>query len=110
MFQLYRGGQFYWWRKPEYIEKTTELDHIMLHWAHLAWVGFELTLVVIGTDCTGSLEIHLQYGHSHDSPTGWQELPIRGHINVGNKCQEFQIYSHTPSIYCLYTLCLGLHL
>jgi hypothetical protein len=21
-FKLYRGGQFYWWRKAEYLEKT----------------------------------------------------------------------------------------
>jgi len=27
IFQLYRGGQFYWWRKPEYQEKTTDLTN-----------------------------------------------------------------------------------
>jgi hypothetical protein len=24
-----RGGQFYWWRKPEYPEKTTDLPQVI---------------------------------------------------------------------------------
>ena len=28
IFQLYRGDQFYWWRKPECSEKTTDLSQV----------------------------------------------------------------------------------
>ena len=55
IFQLYRGGQFYWWRKPEDLEKPLTCRNSPTNFIFTSpWSRFELTSVMISTNCIGS--------------------------------------------------------
>jgi len=54
ILQLFRGGQFYWWTKPEYPEKTTDLPQVTDKLYHIMLHRFYLIMSRIWTNCIGS--------------------------------------------------------
>jgi hypothetical protein len=65
IYQLYRGGQFYWWSTLRKQQVTDKLYHILLY-------ILPTTSVVIGTDCISSWI----YDYGQDSPLYLMKKPL----------------------------------
>jgi hypothetical protein len=52
IFQPYSGGQFYWWRKSKYLEKTTDLPQVTDKLHHLAISSIQ---IIRGLWCLAAL-------------------------------------------------------
>ena len=106
IFQLCRGDQFYLWKKPEYPEKTTDLSQVTRKLDHIIdytspWARCEITtLVVIGTDCTGSCKPNY---HTTTTTTAPEIFIIviysYGHI------KPYQILTIMCIVYALWLTC-----
>ena len=97
------GGQSYWWRKPEYREKTTnllqvtdKLFQIKSIKYHLTWMGIKWTiLVVIGTDCIARGE-YIEAIHTYKKYLFLMPLPTK---HYGHQILLMILYGSTTCIY-----------
>ena len=80
IFQLYLGGQFYRWRKPQYPDKTIDLSQVTDKLYHIIlWLNRIRTHNSSGDRYwpQRQLLIQLPYDHDHDAPSFTLEVGTR---------------------------------
>jgi hypothetical protein len=94
IFQFYRSGQYYWWRKLEYPGKTTDLPQVRQTLSHI---------VVSNTSRHEWIQNHNVSGDQHwlhivvDPTTMWSR-PWRPQVNFMQSFHLKQYHQHMPEI------------
>ena len=126
IFQLYPGGQFYWWMKPEYLEKigdlqvTNKVYRIMLYWVHIDSSGFKFMTassrrkhsyswyIGISLNVVRSLSKYLPNISIQGMVTWYTFSPIQ-HVFPSNSCILRKICWSFSSPYCPHSFAADSH-
>ena len=105
IFQLYCGGQFYWWRKLKYLEKTTDLPQVTQNLLHN---------VVLSTPRLSGIRTHKVSGDRHlmqlviyPTSTLWPRRPLVWFYKRTTVAIKISVYWSTQCqlrtymVYCL---------